>query len=109
MVIIGKKELLKFGKNNHSLLGLLNDFITTIEAVEWKNDEDVKNTFSNADRIFKNIYVFNITSNRVLALVYFKEGELDIAWVGDHNDYTRDLNNNKDTIRKLLKRKGFDV
>lgn len=42
-------------------------------------------------------------------MVYFKEGELEIVWVADHQEYERKLKNNKNTIRKFLRDKGYDV
>jgi hypothetical protein len=48
-------------------------------------------------------------TDRTLAMVYFNEGELEIMWVGNHQDYERKLKNNKNTIRKFLKDQGYDI
>jgi mRNA-degrading endonuclease HigB of HigAB toxin-antitoxin module len=110
MKINGLNVLLKFAKNNATLRKSLDEFVRKVQAVQWTNDADVKATFQDADRIFGNAYVLNLTkSDRTLTVLYFKAGELDIVWVGDHQAYDRDLKNNPNTIKKLLRKKGYDV
>jgi mRNA-degrading endonuclease HigB of HigAB toxin-antitoxin module len=88
----------------------VDEFIQKVLAADWKNDADVRAAFPDADRIFGGVYVFNLTrSDRTLTMVYFKAGEVDIVWVGDHQAYDRELKNNRDTIKKVLKKKGYDV
>lgn len=107
MEVIGRQTLDKHARNNPVLQKVLNEFV---EKASWKNGTDLKVTFPEADRIFKNVYVFNLTgSDRTLALVYFVGGQVQIAWAGNHQAYERELKNNKDTIRKFLKQKGYNV
>jgi mRNA interferase HigB len=110
MIVSRVQILLKFAKKNMTLLGAVNEFVNAVQGATWNNDQDVKATFPNADRIFNNVYVFNITgADRSLALVFFKDGEVEIVWAGNHDEYDATLKNNKDTIRKFLRKKGYDI
>jgi mRNA-degrading endonuclease HigB of HigAB toxin-antitoxin module len=110
MQLTGVKALDKFTRNNATLKKAVDEFIQKVLAADWENDADVKVTFPDADRIFTEVYIFNLTrSDRTLAMVYFSEGELEIVWVGNHQDYERKLKNNKNTIRKFLRDQGYDL
>ncbi len=74
-----------------------------MQAASWQNNAELKATFLDADRIFGNVYAFNLT------LVYYKAGEMDIVWVGNHDEYMSTLKNNKDTFKQFLKKKGYDI
>ena len=65
MIVTRVQVLLKFAKKNMTLLGAVNDFVNTVQGATWQNDQDVKTSFPNADRIFNNVYVFNITGQTV--------------------------------------------
>ncbi len=110
MEVIGRRTLDKYAKNSTVLQQVINEFVGKVEKANWKNDADLKATFPDADRVFKNVYVFDLTgSDRTLTLVYFANGQVQIVWAGDHQAYERTLKNNKDTIRKFLKQKGYNV
>lgn len=107
MYVIGKKVVFKYTKKDRNLLNEFNKFITAIETAVWKNGQDVKDSFKDADHIGENIYIFNIKSSRSLLLIYFDDNEIEIVWAGSHNDYERLFKNNKSTILKYLKKKGY--
>lgn len=110
MEVIGRRTLDKHAKNSPVLQKVINDFVEKVEKANWKNDADLKVTFPDADRIFKNVYVFDLTgSDRTLTLVYLVNEQVQIVWAGNHQEYERELKNNKDTIRKFLKQKGYNV
>jgi len=108
MEVIGRGTLDKHAKNNTVLQKVIDEFVEKVEKAAWRNDADLKITFPDADRIFKNVYVFDLTgSDRTLTLVYFTNGQVQIVWAGNHQEYERELKNDKDTIRKFLKQKGY--
>jgi mRNA interferase HigB len=108
--IIGRRTLDKYAKNNTVRQKVVNEFVKKVQRSTWKNDADVKADFPDADRIFSNVYVFDLTgSDRTLTLVYFINGQVQIVWAGNHQEYERELKNNKDTIRKFLKKKGYNA
>lgn len=77
METVGLNALFKFARKNAPLRKAIDDFGQRVQAADWKNDADVKTTFPDADRIFNEVYIFNLTkSDRTVAMVYFKEGEL---------------------------------
>ncbi len=110
MEVIGRRTLDKHAKNNNTLQQVINEFLEKLKKAAWQNDADVKASFPDADRIFRNVYVFDLTgSDRTLTLVYFANGQVQIVWAGNPQAYERELKNNKDTIRKFLKKKGYNV
>ncbi len=74
-----------------------------MQAASWQNNAELKATFLDADRTSGNVYAFNLT------LVYYKAGEMDIVWVGNHDEYMSTLKNSKHTIKQFLKKKGYDI
>lgn len=63
MEIVGLNALLRFAKKNAALRKALDGFAQRVRAANWKND---------ADRIFNEVYIFNLTKgDRTLAMVYF--------------------------------------
>jgi mRNA interferase HigB len=109
MEIVGRKIILKFTRGDATLEKAFNDFLAAVTAANWQNDADVKNTFHRADRILGGFYVFDIGSNHNLSLVLFNKGQFEIIWAGNHDDYEATFKNNKDTIKKFLKKKGYNL
>lgn len=54
-----------------------------------ENHNDLKNDYLSADYVGNNRYVFNIRGNkyRLIVLVVFFAGNVDIRFVGTHADY----------------------
>jgi mRNA-degrading endonuclease HigB of HigAB toxin-antitoxin module len=70
MEVIGRRTLDKQAKNNNTLQQIINEFVEKVEKAAWKDDADLKVSFPSADRIFRNVYVFDLTGNdRMLTLV----------------------------------------
>jgi hypothetical protein len=62
-----------------------------------------------ADQVHnEGFYFFNIEIHRTLVLIEFdNEGEATIIWAGTHQQYERTFRNNKSTIDKWLKNRGY--
>lgn len=69
-------------------------WVDEIENAEWEEHSDLKQTFPHADYIGNGRYVFNISGNnfRLIALVIFLDGVLDVRYVGTHADYEKQKN-----------------
>ncbi|MBC5994025.1 type II toxin-antitoxin system HigB family toxin [Pontibacter cellulosilyticus] len=109
MDVLGRNKITKYVKNKHELAREFNAFVSKIKSSEWKSASDVKETFPDSDHIVGDVYIFNISSSRSMAMVYFKEQEVEIVWAGNHDDYETTFRNNTSTIKKFLKKKGFSV
>lgn len=69
----------------------LNRWIETVTAIAWEKHTDLKQTYPSADYIGNGRYVFNISGNnfRLVAIVLFINGTLEVRFVGTHNEYDR--------------------
>ncbi len=86
-----------FCKKHADALEPLEQWVRIVEAAQWKMHSDLKADFSSADYVGKRRYVFDIKGNhhRIIGLVIFFEGAVDIRFIGTHAEYTK-LNKTKD-------------
>lgn len=65
--------------------------VEVVRAAQWKNHADLKNQFPSADYVKNGRYVFNIGGNnyRVVAVVIFIGGVMNIRFVGTHAEYDK--------------------
>ena len=77
-------------KHPDSEVALRNWYKKTLKA-EWKNLADIKSTFSSADYVGNDRYVFDIKGNdyRIVAVVIFIFGKVYMRFVGTHAEYDR--------------------
>ena len=111
MRVIGKRILLKLKKKNlgNNKLGReIDKLIEDLEGFkpEGKRIGEIRN---DADCVYgEEFYFFNISVHRTLILIeYDDEGEVTIVWAGTHQEYEREFKNNKSTIEKWLRSKGY--
>lgn len=111
MRLIGKKILIKLkAKNsgNKKLCNAVDQLINDLEGFD-----PVKSTLreirNDADNVHKDgFYFFDLHIHRTLILLEFdEEGEATILWAGTHQEYDRTFKNNKATIEKWLRNKGY--
>ena len=107
MKITNIKQIHKYVKRDYILAKEFNKWIRIIKLAEWKKANDIKKTFKDVDTISKNIFIFNIKSSRSLCIVYFADKEIDIIWVGNHDDYDKKFNSKK-KILKFIQNKGYE-
>jgi hypothetical protein len=112
MEIVGKSKLEKLKKKNRgnaSLCTAIDDLITEFESKSWINATELKKDRPDADQVHSDgFFFFNIHVHRTMILIEFEEdGKGTIAWVGSHDEYELTFKNNKDTIEKWLRSKGF--
>lgn len=91
-MIIANKELLEIFVQNHANAARpLNKWIETVSLAQWSNHADLKRMFPSADYVKNGRYVFNIGGNnyRVIAVVIFIGGIMNIRFVGIHQEYDK--------------------
>jgi mRNA-degrading endonuclease HigB of HigAB toxin-antitoxin module len=107
--VFGRNKITRYTRNRYEIAKHFDSFVGRIKNATWKTGADVRGTFPDADHIAGGAYIFNVLSSRSLAMVYFQDEEVEIVWVGNHDDYEATFRNNKRTIIKFLREKGFQV
>jgi len=111
MKLIGQRKLRKLQKKNlgnRALSNAIDKLITDFEQNDIKNIEYLKKIRPDADKVHSDgFFFFNLTDHRTMVLIAFQSDESTIMWYGNHNDYETLFKNNKSTIKKWLKSKGF--
>ena len=61
------------------------------EGNSWNNLNDIRNTFSSADYVGNDRYVFNIKGNdyRLVAIIVFASKKVYIRFIGTHQEYKK--------------------
>lgn len=91
-MIIANKILLNDYVQRHSgAVKPLNRWLKEVSDAKWQNHQDLKETFPTADYVSNGRYVFNIGGNkyRLVAVVLFVGGVLEIRFIGTHADYDK--------------------
>lgn len=112
MKIVGRRlleKLISKNKGNVSLVNEVDDLIKTIEENNFANQKELKKARPDADCVHNDgFYFFNINVHRTLILIELDaSGEATILWCGNHDEYETTFKNNKSTIKKWLKKRGF--
>lgn len=91
MVIISKSIIRDFSEKNKDAEIALQKWYYETKMANWKNFNEVKKTFSTADAVGNDRYVFNIKGNhyRLIALIIFKKRTVFILFIGDHKEYDK--------------------
>lgn len=91
MIVTNKILIEKFCKKHHDAIPALRKWIDSVESSNWKNHAELKNDYLSADYVGNNRYVFNIKGNnyRLVVMVVFFAGSMDIRFIGTHNEYDR--------------------
>ena len=91
MIIANKEVLDCFVQSHANAVKPLNKWIEDVKAARWKNHADLKQMFPSADYVKNGRYVFNIGGNnyRIVAVVIFIGGVLNIRFVGTHAEYEK--------------------
>lgn len=111
MEIVGRSKLEKLkrkNKGNTALCKAIDELLALIEKSNWNNQKELRKDRPDADKVHTDdFYFFDIEVNRTMVLVEFDEGEATIVWCGTHGEYEQTFKNNKNTINKWLKDKGW--
>jgi hypothetical protein len=111
MRVLGKNKILKVKRKNignRKLCNAIDELIADLERFE-PDKQSINDIRKDADCVHRDgFYFFDINIHRTLVMIEFDEnGEVTIVWVGTHQDYETTFKNNKDTIEKWLRSKGY--
>jgi mRNA interferase HigB len=112
MEIIGLSKLEKLRRKNLGNLKLsheIDKLIKELKENDLDNREKLKKIRPDADLVHNDgFYIFNINIHRTMILIEFEgNGEASVVWCGSHDEYEITFKNNKTTIKKWLREKGF--
>lgn len=81
----------KFCKKHKDASTAFERWVEFVEKAEWLNHSALKNDYMSADYVGNNRYVFNIKGNnyRLVVMVVFFAGNVDIRFVGTHAEYDK--------------------
>lgn len=91
MDIANKTKLNDFVQKHSRAVKPLNKWVEEVKQASWQSHQHLKDTFPSADYVGNGRYVFNIGGNkyRIVAIVLFINGVMDIRFVGTHADYDK--------------------
>lgn len=91
MEIRGSDIIELFCKKHTDIVEPLAKWVNIVEKARWTNHNDLKADFPSADYVGKRRYVFNIKGNtyRLVTIIIFFEGVIDIRFVGTHAEYAK--------------------
>jgi len=131
MKLIGKRKLTKLTKKNRGNVKLnkcIKSFTDEITGATWATQQELESSVIEFDSVHPDgFYIADINIHRAMVAITFVDlkeleelegteeeveekkktlGEVDILWVGTHDDYERVFGNNKDTVKKWLRSQG---
>ena len=113
MRLIGKRLLVKYQKKHAGNVTLCRKIDILIKELEmdWPSVDSFIQGRTDADEVHSDgLYFFDVFTHRTLILLEMdEEGEATVIWIGNHDDYERVFRNNKQTIQKWLKNRGYVV
>jgi len=91
MRIVTYKRIKEFTEKHAASENALNFWYHTVRAKEWKDLNDIRQTFNSADSVGNNRYVFNIKGNdyRLDAIISFNAQKVYIRFIGTHWQYDK--------------------
>jgi mRNA interferase HigB len=91
MQILNKIEIEQYMIKHAITRSALQAWIEVVEAAEWKDHNELKQTFPSADYVGSARYVFNIKGNgyRIVTVVTFVMGFLSVRFIGTHAEYDK--------------------
>ena len=128
MRLIGKRKLRKLAKKNRGnvkLQSCIKSFEKEVIEGVWTSQQELGSSTVKFDSVHSDgFYIVDINIHRAMIAITFvnlielegdeevidkkkKElGEVDILWVGTHDDYELTFGNNKDVIERWLRSRG---
>lgn len=91
MIIISKTILNEYCNECQAACTPLANWYNETKKSDWSQFLDLKKSFSSADYVGNDRYVFNIKGNdyRLIALIIFKTRTVFILFIGSHKEYDK--------------------
>jgi mRNA interferase HigB len=91
MNVIKRKTLVEYGIKFGDAKSQLDTWYHEVEKASWSGSQDIKERYSSASFLHKNIVIFNIKGNRyrLVVKVEYQSQVVFIKWFGTHADYDK--------------------
>ncbi|MDR1172431.1 MAG: type II toxin-antitoxin system HigB family toxin [Bacteroidales bacterium] len=91
MLIMNPEILDELTRKHAITLKPITRWVDIVKAANWQSIHDVWRCFADADDVGNRHIVFNIKGNnyRIVAIVLFVGGVINIRWAGTHEEYDR--------------------
>lgn len=91
MRVVSRKKIVDYYTKHSSSKTALEEWHKKTSRAEWKNLNELKQTFASADYVGNNRVVFNIKGNdfRLVAIVIYPSQKVYIRWIGTHAEYDK--------------------
>jgi mRNA interferase HigB len=91
MVIISKATVRGFVNKHNDAEIALYAWYELVAKSDWKNFNEMRQSFNSVDAVGNDRYVFNIKGNnyRLIALIIFKVRTVYILFIGTHSEYDK--------------------
>lgn len=91
MTLIGKPLLHNFIKTHADVKNWINNWIADVEGSIWRTPQDIKNKYSSASFLEKNVVIFNVKGNhyRLETQIAYKTSIVKTLWAGTHVEYDK--------------------
>jgi mRNA-degrading endonuclease HigB of HigAB toxin-antitoxin module len=101
-------KLKKKSIGNVKLIKAIDQLIDDLEKNEFASFEELKKIRNDADKVHADGFCFfDIHIHRTMIMLEFDEEECTVVWAGTHDEYESTFKNNKSTIEKWLKDRGY--
>lgn len=89
MRIISRKALRQFWQQHAEAERPLAGWYKVVQSATWTTFQEVRGTFPSADQVGR-LVVFNVSSYRLIARIWYEKGKLFVRAVLTHQEYDRD-------------------
>ena len=91
MNVIKRKTLIEYGLKFGDAKSQLDSWYHEADKASWSGPQDIKDRYSSASFLPKNIVIFNIkgTRYRLVVKVEYQSQIVFIKWFGTHADYDK--------------------
>ena len=86
--ILDTEKLAEFAEDHADVRKRLSKWRSAVELAEWKNPVEMGHTFPQADLVGPQT-VFDIGSNRIIAIIDYQEQIVLVDYVLTHDEYMR--------------------
>ncbi|MES2731365.1 MAG: type II toxin-antitoxin system HigB family toxin [Bacteroidota bacterium] len=89
MNVISKKKLVEYGEQHAEAYQALLTWYGVVKKANWKDPNELRKDFPQADPVGDKRVVFNIKGNhfRLIARVSYEYKHVLIKWIGTHAEY----------------------
>lgn len=91
MRVVSRKKIIEHYTKQSASKTALEEWYKKTTRAEWKNLNELKQTFASADYVGNNRVVFNIKGNdfRLVAIIIYPSQKVYIRWIGTHAEYDK--------------------